>query len=57
MSTVPPSTAAVTLQEISAACGDALPLPPRGDEQVFAAPWQAQVFAMTVVLHERGLFT
>ncbi|HHU09487.1 MAG TPA: nitrile hydratase accessory protein [Intrasporangiaceae bacterium] len=34
-----------------------MPLPPRGDEQVFAEPWQAQVFAMTVVLHERGLFT
>lgn len=26
-------------------------------EQPFTAPWQAQVFAMTVTLHERGLFT
>lgn len=34
-----------------------MPLPPRGDEQVFSAPWQAQVFAMTVTLHERGVFT
>ncbi|WP_153506179.1 nitrile hydratase accessory protein [Cumulibacter manganitolerans] len=51
------TTAAQALREISAACGDALPLPPRGDEQVFAAPWQAQVFAMTVALYERGLFT
>lgn len=51
------SSAAQTLQQISAACGDQLPLPPRGDEQVFAAPWQAQVFAMTVTLHERGLFS
>lgn len=50
------STAAI-FQQIAAACGDAMPLPPRGDEQVFAAPWQAQVFAMTVVLHERGVFS
>lgn len=50
-------TAAVALHQISAACGGDLPLPPRGDEQIFAAPWQAQVFAMTVVLHERGLFS
>lgn len=26
-------------------------------EPVFAEPWQAQAFAMTVALHERGLFT
>lgn len=31
------------------ACGNA--------EPVFAEPWQAQVFAMTVALHERGHFT
>lgn len=52
------STAAEALAQISSACGAGhLPLPPRGDEQVFAAPWQAQVFAMTVSLHEGGLFT
>jgi nitrile hydratase accessory protein len=59
------STAAQTLAQIAASCGDGLPLPPSaaggaghdGAEPVFAAPWQAQVFAMTVVLHERGLFT
>ncbi|MEM7636464.1 MAG: nitrile hydratase accessory protein [Pseudomonadota bacterium] len=28
-----------------------------GDEPVFAEPWQAQAFAMTVKLHEKGLFT
>jgi len=28
-----------------------------GDEPVFAEPWQAQAFAMTVKLHEMGLFT
>jgi len=26
-------------------------------EPVFAAPWQAQAFAMAVSLHQRGLFT
>lgn len=26
-------------------------------EQPFTAPWQAQVFAMTVTLHEEGLFS
>lgn len=59
------TSAAQTLAGIAASCGDGLPLPPAaagrpgagaGDE-VFAEPWQAQVFAMTVVLHERGLFT
>jgi len=32
---------------------------PLGDDQgpVFAEPWQAQAFAMTLQLHERGLFT
>jgi nitrile hydratase accessory protein len=27
------------------------------DEPVFAEPWEAQVFAMVVMLHEKGLFT
>jgi nitrile hydratase accessory protein len=32
---------------------------PRGADgaPAFEAPWQAQAFAMTLVLHERGLFT
>ena len=32
---------------------------PLGDKQgpVFAEPWQAQAFAMTLQLHARGLFT
>lgn len=31
---------------------------PRDDEgPVFAAPWEAQAFAMTVALEEQGLFT
>lgn len=37
---------------------DILPDLPRDDGgPVFAAPWQAQVFAMAVKLHERGHFT
>lgn len=31
-------------------------LPVRDGEPVFAEPWQAQAFAMTLALHERGLF-
>lgn len=50
--------ASSTLDEIARNCGDGFPLPPTTtDEQVFGAPWQAQVFAMTVSLHERGEFT
>lgn len=32
-------------------------LPRDADGPVFAAPWQAQAFAMTVSLHARGVFT
>jgi nitrile hydratase accessory protein len=49
--------AAETLAQIRRAGGDELPLPPPSSEPVFATPWQAQVFAMTVALHERGVFT
>jgi nitrile hydratase accessory protein len=28
-----------------------------GDAAAFKAPWEAQAFAMAVMLHERGLFT
>ena len=36
---------------------DALPgLPFDGKEPVFNAPWEAQAFAMTLALHERGVF-
>ena len=36
----------------------ALPLLPRDDEgPVFAEPWQAQAFALAVVLSEQGHFT
>ncbi len=36
---------------------DGLPLAPGIDEPAFAEPWQAQAFAMTVSLHEAGLFS
>ncbi|MDH6595226.1 nitrile hydratase accessory protein [Variovorax sp. TBS-050B] len=32
-------------------------LPRDGDGPVFAAPWEAQAFAMTLALHEKGLFS
>jgi nitrile hydratase accessory protein len=32
-------------------------LPGSGDEPVFREPWEAQTFAMTVALHERGVFS
>ena len=32
-------------------------LPRDADGPVFNAPWQAQAFAMTLMLHEHGLFT
>ena len=36
----------------------ALPgIPWRGEEPVFRAPWEAQAFAMAVLLHERGHFS
>lgn len=36
----------------------ALPALPRDENgPVFKAPWEAQAFAMTVKLHERGIFT
>jgi nitrile hydratase accessory protein len=41
--------------------GDRMPLAPGmprdADGPVFSAPWEAQAFAMTLALHERGLFT
>lgn len=32
-------------------------LPRDGEGPVFGAPWQAQAFAMTLALYQRGLFT
>ena len=30
---------------------------PDGSEPVFAAPWEARAFALTVKLHEQGVFS
>ena len=53
----PASTATMTLADIAQTCGERLPLPPDEDGAVFAQPWQAHAFAMTLQLHERGLFS
>jgi nitrile hydratase accessory protein len=48
----------LTLEEIAQHCGGELPLPPQdANDTVFTEPWQAHAFAMTVQLHEKGLFT
>jgi nitrile hydratase accessory protein len=36
---------------------DALSIPRNADGLVFRAPWEAEAFALTVSLNERGLFT
>ncbi len=42
----------------SESAAPALPDQPRdGDEPVFAEPWEAQAFALTLKLHEAGHFT
>jgi len=51
----------MTLAEVAAACaadGAGLPMPldPAG-ERHFSAPWQAHAFALTVLLHQRGVFS
>ena len=33
------------------------PFPPSGEERTFREPWEAHAFALTLQLHERGLFT
>jgi nitrile hydratase accessory protein len=45
-------------EALAAAAASVAPIP-RGDDgrPVFGAPWEAQAFAMTLALHERGLFT
>ncbi|MBZ9709592.1 nitrile hydratase accessory protein [Mesorhizobium sp. ESP7-2] len=37
--------------------GPAASLPTGLDAPVFAEPWQAEAFAMTVALHDKGLFS
>jgi nitrile hydratase accessory protein len=40
-----------------AATGAVPGLPGDGDGPVFREPWEAQAFALTVALHERGMFS
>ena len=47
-----------TLAEIAAQCGsDFVPPETRPGQGVFEEPWQATAFALTVALHQRGLFS
>jgi nitrile hydratase accessory protein len=52
------TAAALRHLEIARAASEIAPIP-RDQEgaPVFREPWEAQAFAMTLVLHERGLFT
>ena len=57
MSTFSPDATQLTLQDIARQCADGLPLPATHNGLVFAEPWQAHAFAMTLQLHEKGVFT
>ena len=53
----PFSTGIASVARALPALPDELPQLPRGaDGPVFSAPWEAQAFAMTLSLHERGEF-
>jgi nitrile hydratase accessory protein len=48
----------LTLEEIARHCGGQMTLPVQDvNGAVFSEPWQAHAFAMTLQLHEKGLFT
>jgi nitrile hydratase accessory protein len=44
-------------EDVFAATATVAPIPVGADGPVFSAPWEAQAFAMTLRLHENGLFT
>jgi nitrile hydratase accessory protein len=45
-------------EEIARVAADVAPIPrDEGGAPVFREPWEAQAFAMTLALHQRGLFT
>jgi nitrile hydratase accessory protein len=44
-------------EEVFSAAASVAPIPVCADGPVFSAPWEAQAFAMTLQLHEKGLFT
>jgi nitrile hydratase accessory protein len=43
-------------EDVVEALGTMAPLPADGDGPVFAAPWEAQAFAMTLALYDAGYF-
>ena len=43
--------------DVFTAAASVAPIPVCADGPVFTAPWEAQAFAMTLRLHERGVFT
>ncbi len=52
----------LTLAQIAAECSSegaaSLPMPSgQGGDRTFAEPWQAHAFALTLLLHQRGVFT
>lgn len=45
-------------EDLARVAADVAPIPREADgSPVFGAPWEAQAFAMTLALYERGLFT
>ncbi len=47
-----------TLAEIASCCGDHFPMPAlHKNEHAFEEPWQATAFALTVALHQKGVFS
>ncbi len=45
-------------EDLARAATEVAPIPRDKDgAPVFATPWEAQAFAMTLALYERGLFT
>ena len=57
MNALLPQSTQLTLEEIARQCAGGLPLPAMNEGFVFAEPWQAHAFAMTLQLHEKGVFT
>jgi len=43
--------------DLFSAAASVAPVPVCADGPVFSAPWEAHAFAMTLRLHERGVFT
>ena len=54
----PSDTVPAPPEALVAAAASLGPIPHCGDGRpVFSTPWEAQAFALTLALHERGLFT